>query len=379
MLVLAACSTTAPTHVAHPLPAAILYAAYGQPVPDGPATVAAVSCGTGRDCAAVGTASGDGAVYATTDAAATWERRTTLAAGSSLDGVSCTGPRFCMAVGQSGSVGAVVTTADGWKRTIATTTPPGTPLAVTAVDCQAVDTCTVLATNGATFWSATTADGGSTWTAGGSLPAGFGGATDLSCRAGTCVVAGFTSTTPGHGAGAVAVSTDGGGRWAAAAVPAGTGLLHAASCSADLDCMAVGTSSTVTSGVPPGAGAVLTSQDGTTFSAVRPPASLGDGFGVSCWTAGGCAAVGTQWTHAIPATPLVGIVTTFDLGADFRAPAAFYIPGTLVAVSCPTARLCVAGGDNVLARFALPPGTGSQPRRAATSSPGSRRGAGSAS
>ena len=148
----------------------------------------------------------------------------------------------------------MVTTGDGGATWAQASVPAGA-IVVTSVVCASAIDCTAIASDGTTFWSAHSTDFGQTWTREGDLPPGFLDAGNLSCVAGAaCLVTGFTATTAGHGQGAIAISTDGGATWAAAVVPAGTGLLQGAVCTTISSCLAVGTTSTTVSAVVPAKG-----------------------------------------------------------------------------------------------------------------------------
>jgi photosystem II stability/assembly factor-like uncharacterized protein len=347
----------------------------GTPAPGaGGANLNGVSCPTAVACVAVGYRPGATPaplILATTDSGHRWRRQTIGTGGSlgpnatgtlSLGDVSCADTRHCMAVGAVTAPlpgGAVVVTTNGGRAWTAALGPPGDN-ALVGVHCSAPRTCTVLAVSGATTFSATTTDDGATWQHGGALPPGFAGASALSCpTALTCAVAGYTATSPGHGAGAVAVTHDGGTTWSAATVPP-TGVLHAVSCGSS-NCLAVGTSSTVTTGVAPGAGALLASGDGgVTFTARPASAALDDAFGVGCAPATGrtptavCAAVGIRFTHAIPPVPRAVVAATVDPGGPVAALTTRYVPSPLVAITCPAAGRCVAVGGDELASVTLP-------------------------
>ncbi len=379
----------------------------GVPVP-GPGAAAAqlvsVSCPTAADCWAVGNLDGSATaplVVATTDGGQRWRRQTVRVAPSpatvgatglatlSLTDVSCADARHCMAAGAVTVPlpgGAVAVTADGGRSWGAELGPPGDN-ALVAVHCSGPATCIVVAVAGAAYFSATTDDGGATWQRGADLPPGFGQATGIDCTAALdCLVAGATQTTAGHGTGAVAATTDGGTTLALASVPPGTGILHAVSCSGP-SCLAVGSTSTVTTGVPAGEGALLSSADGgSTFVARSPSTVLVDGLGVDCpdgsprAAAPVCAAVGIRFTHAIPPVPLSAVVATHPAGPVVRALGQRYVPSPLTAVSCPTTSWCVAVGGAELARVVLPPSSALRPpavrhgRRAGTSAASGRTG-----
>ena len=138
-----------------------------------------------------------------------------------LTGISCPTAQLCLAVGLSGSAsgGIVLITRDAGASWTAGAIPAGATV-ITSVQCPSAIDCTVIATDGTTFWSAHSVDFGNQWQRGGSLPAGLQDAGSLTCvTGGPCLVTGFTATTAGHGQGAIVVSGDGGTTWTAANVP----------------------------------------------------------------------------------------------------------------------------------------------------------------
>jgi photosystem II stability/assembly factor-like uncharacterized protein len=221
--------------------------------------------------------------------------------------------------------------------------------------CASPTDCTLIATDGTTFWSAHSTDFGNTWTREGDLPPGLMGAGNLSCVAGAaCLVTGFTATTAGHGQGAIAISTDGGATWAPAAVPPGSGLLQRAACMTISSCLAVGTTATAVSAVIPAHGALLTSDDGGhTWVSATAAQPIDDIYGIDCPSPSTCVMVGTNWTG----TPTVGtgaVARSTDGGAVFTAATTEYTPLALTAVTCPTTQRCVAVGGDTVARITLP-------------------------
>jgi hypothetical protein len=231
------------------------------------------------------------------------------------------------------------------------------------VTCSADGFCTVLATSGG-GWSAATADDGGNWQRGGTLPAGFDGANQLSCiDLLRCVTAGYVVTSPGHGSGAVAVSLNDGTAWTGATVASGTGVLRAASC-AGTRCLAVGTTSTETDILADAPGALLASTDGgTTWATVQTaPAGMGDGAAVACPSAQLCAAVGTTWVGT-PATPKGGVATSVDTGSVWATPLARYLADGLTGLSCPGTKWCVAVGGDVAAHITLPTVPAPKPKK----------------
>lgn len=346
----------------------------GQPAPAGTGELSAVSCADAEHCWAVGvpgpnapttaattatSVTGTTVIAATVNGGHTWTTQplTSGTALPALTGVSCPRAKVCMAVGSTGAdpgTGVVLTTHNGGK-SWAPSVPPAGAIAVTSVKCTTAADCTVVASDGTADWSAATANFGQTWLREGTLPAGLGGGLTLSCApAGTCLVAGFTPTTAGHGQGALALSTNGGMTWASATVPPGVGLLRSVACTSPTSCLAAGTTSTTVSDVVPAKGLLLDSTDGgMTWSASPDVPSVDDIFGVACPTPTSCALVGTKWVG----TPVIGtgaVAESKDAGATFTPSATAYTPLTLTAVACPTAVACVAVGGDTVARITLP-------------------------
>jgi photosystem II stability/assembly factor-like uncharacterized protein len=353
---------------------------WGQPAPAGTGALEAVSCGSAQDCWAAGQTVSNVltdpvtkaptpstvVIDATVDSGVTWTaEKATVTNPTDLADIDCPDRLHCMAVGTANDngplLGAVLVTSDGGRSWKPMDAPAGS-VDLSAVRCTNASDCLVLATDGSTYWSASTSDGGQVWQRGGSLPAGFAGISNVACvNATTCVTTGYVSTAPGKGIGAIAVTDDDGATWAAATVPQGTGLLHGVSCATPLTCIAVGTKSTTITDVAQSQGEILASTDGGhTWTAITAPPGIDDAFAVSCPTASTCASVGTVWTRptastpTTPQTPTGSVVTTTDGGVTWHPPETRYIPVGLTDVDCPISTSCVAAGGNTLARLVLP-------------------------
>ena len=187
-------------------------------------------------------------------------------------------------------------------------------------------------------------------------PPGLAGISHVACLdATTCVTVGYVSSTPGQGTGAIAVTDDGGTNWISAPVPPGVGVLHGVDCTAGSTCVAVGTKSTTTTDVALAPSQVLVSDDrGASWNLTASPMGVGDAFAVSCPPSGGCAAVGTVWTVTNPPTPIGGVVASGAGGLAWQTIRTRYVPVGLTGVDCPTPTSCVAAGNDVVARIALP-------------------------
>jgi photosystem II stability/assembly factor-like uncharacterized protein len=261
-----------------------------------------------------------------------------------------------MAVGSTGGVpgaGIVLTTHDGGLSWTQAGVPAGA-FVLTSVQCISNTTCLALISDGTNIWSASTADFGHTWVQHGNLPLGFSDPRVLSCSAdGTCLVAGYSPTSTGHGQGAIAVSVDDGTTWAAAVVPPGLGALQDSACPQPTDCVAVGTTSTTVSDVVPATGELVTSSDGGhtwALSTLTPP--VNDVYGIACPTVKVCVIVGTMW-HGSPAIGAGAVAHSNDGGLTYTSSTTAYVPLTLTALACPTAAACVAVGGDTVARITL--------------------------
>lgn len=352
----------------------------GQPAPAGTGELGAVSCADADHCWAVGVAgpnaettptTGGGAttatvIVATDDGGTTWSAQPiSLSATPQLSGISCPSAELCMAVGSTGTipgVGIVLTTRDGGASWGQAAVPAGA-FDLNSVECSSSADCTAIVNDGTNIWSARTVNFGLTWEQEGTLPAGFQDPRDVSCSGATtslsgtstCLIAGYSPTTTGHGQGAIVVSDDGGATWTAADVPAGMGVLQSVTCDSATECVAVGTTSTTVSDVVPAQGLILVSQDGGhtwTPSPVTPP--VDDIYGVACPIPAECAIVGTRWVGQ-PPLGTGAVAQSKDGGAIFTRSTTAYVPLTLTALSCPTDLACIAVGGDTVARIALSP------------------------
>ncbi|MCL4446298.1 MAG: hypothetical protein M1134_05440 [Actinobacteria bacterium] len=338
----------------------------GSPAPRGTGRLNAVACPTVTTCFAVGSpppsaippsaTASRAVVDVTKNAGLSWSmEKVVTSTPTVLNSISCPTAKSCIAVGSTAVpslAGVVVRTLDGGKRWQQISSPSGAVNLVSA-ECLSKVECLALATDGTTYWTAVTRSLGTSWQQGGNLPAGISGVSRLSCSsADLCIATGFTPSSPAHGVGAIAVSSDGGASWSSSVVPGGTGIIHDATCAGPRSCVAVGTMSTTTSDVALGKGAILTSGTGaTTWTAAGSPIGLDDGFGVSCFSGGDCIAVGTVWTPTVPPTPVGAAVMTTNSGRSWTTLEVRYVPNGLVGLSCPSRALCVAVGGGTVARL----------------------------
>ncbi len=217
----------------------------------------------------------------------------------SVDGVSCPLPTACVVVGQetpsAGSPFPVVESGDGttWSAQ-ALANPPGTSSGLGAVSCPAAGSCTAVGTSSTFQFFAATLTGG-TWTTT-AIPGGGGllgaGLLSLSCpAAGRCVAAGFTDGSDAYPSGQPVVVVQHGGTWSDSVLPgvSDAGGLTGVSCPAVDFCMATG-----------GTGGYLTSSSQGSWTMTTVPNPVGPGRvgavqmeGISCLAPLECQAVGS--------------------------------------------------------------------------------------
>jgi photosystem II stability/assembly factor-like uncharacterized protein len=339
--------------------------AVGQPAPSGTGDLGAVSCATVRRCWAVGIAgpnpapaTGSTVIAATTNGGTTWKAQEVVGGSTpQLSGVSCPTATQCMAVGSNGASlpgsGVVITTGDAGATWNAVASPQNA-LAVLSVTCASRSDCTVVVSDGTSTWAAHSADFGQSWQQEGNLPSTFQPENDLTCVAGgLCLDAGYTPTTNSHGAGAVALSADGGATWALASVPTGVGVLKSSACPSTTVCLAAGTAGTTVSDVVPAKGELLRSTDGGhTWVQSTGTVPVEDVYGMACPSADQCVMVGTFW-FGLPEVGVGSVAQSIDAGSMFRSSPTSYTPLTLTAVACPSTSSCIAVGGHTLAKVTL--------------------------
>lgn len=331
-------------------------AVVGHPTPSAGDSLLSVSCPTASACLAVGSATGANRPVALVsgDGGARWHPGKLPVSSGQLTAVSCATRQACLAVGQGqGGAPVVVSTANAGRSWQRGSLPPGAT-ALLGLDCTSGTSCITVASQSSGVVTEITRDAGRAWSAGGTLPAAMSQVRVLSCFGRQdCAVAGYTSTGPGKGTGAIAVSSDGGTSWSAASVPAGTGPLSALSCRPKGSCLAVAATSPTTGVVPTSQAELLVSSDGGRTWAAQGALDLSRGDGIACPTASTCTVVGTLWSGPAPGTPKGNVLTTSDGGRSWRAPPLYYVPGGLLSVTCPTSQQCVAVGGDVIAQIPL--------------------------
>ena len=244
-----------------------------------------------------------------------------------FNGVSCVDARTCVAVGGS----LIESTKDGGFTWSPTPTPDGQQT-LKSVSCADVSHC--VAVGGTTriafgppraALAYFTADG-TTWHDA-SLPSGIQLLKHVTCPSTTfCVAVGIAPSAPGvPGAGVVITSNDGGATWKARPLPNGIGELQAVVCTSTMDCLVGG-------------------------GVTDPQSTLPVGYVLK--TIGG----GATWS-SLPLPPGTGIVTALSCGSALTCVGAVY--GQVDTVTYPAATtLFSADGGSTWSTGAMPSGVG---------------------
>ncbi len=212
---------------------------------------------------------------------------------------------------------------------------------VADVDCTDPSTCVVAADlTGGGSAIVLTSDGGTTWTAGGTLPSDFQPAVHqgLSCDGNSCVLVGAdmsaTPPTPVSSS-----SMDGGATWSASSPLGSLAVVQAVTCPTDRRCLAIGQ-------VAAGGGA--TASSGSSASTGSSSSTTGSSTIGSTGSSTTGSTVSTGASGSDGATTPYGpgaIVVSRDGGQTWRDAAGAGLPAaTLFAVSCRNARQCTVGG-----------------------------------
>jgi hypothetical protein len=378
-------------------------------------SLTAIDCVNAALCWSVGSTVGfagapnGAAVIATTDGGVRWTSQVIPPTVGYLSAVSCSDARRCVAVGQSAQTtdvsGAAIATTDGGASWVPVPVPPGI-VDVTAVTCAPSRRCLAIGSTGVGAVALLSTSAGTTWIQEGALPPGISDATSISCAgagAQNCWVTAHTSPNPDTVAGAVAVTTDGGGGWATVTLPAGLGYLNGISCITGsptgagaepttvtsaapagpgpgstapgsavpasapattapavaappppgvpgVRCTLVGTTATLLNAVRSGRGVVLTTDNGGAAWTDQPVnASVASLRGVSCVAIGSCLAVGSSVATASSA----GVALfTGPTTSPWRRAVAVSAPLPLTAVSCVSDAACVWVGESITAHLA---------------------------
>ncbi len=298
------------------------------------------------------------AVLPAPSTAPAWRVTSPVFVPSTIDCVTAT---VCQAAGPNG----LAASDDGGQTWTWEAAPGGEP---TPLACVTVDRCWAV---GDGYVDATT-DGGARWAAA-PLP-GFRRhiplvIAALACpSAGECVAVGTAGSTVPKGsrqAAYVARTDDGGRSWQAVTLPAGTPLLHSASCPTALRCLAVG-----------GRRVLVSDDGGARWRQQRAPAPVGRLTSITCRTATWCVAVGTAAPH--PAVdganhPLAAV--TGDGGRRWHVVTLPSALATPTQVACTAAGVCLVSGTYATATPTLARSTDRGRRWAPVAGPGPANGA----
>lgn len=268
-------------------------------VPAGINWLYAVNCPTSSLCIAGGyeynssTQQTSGVIIYSTDSAQTWSLATVPTNVGLIDGISCTGQTFCAAVGntsnstQSGLVLLSTTQGTSWTNS---PLPAGTS-SFSGVSCVGSGFCVAAGqvtganTGVASGITATTTDGGTTWTLG-TTPINSGYLNGVYCSSTTTCLSVGSNNSQTSSAGVIYSSTDGGLQWTQINISSSANFLDGITCSSSL-CFA--------SGSTPKGGIILSSSNyGSSWTSSSIPADSGSVDQIDCTSINFCISAGTS-------------------------------------------------------------------------------------
>jgi hypothetical protein len=350
-----------------------------QPIPATIGFLSAIACSGPRACTAVGQigsdGTGPGAVVSTLNAGATWTLEPVPAGTTDVTAVECGATGGCMALASIGGRVTALSSAGVGAPWVAGGALPSTVSAATGISCTNATLCwaTGVSPDGLGHVSGVivgTPDGGATWALE-PVPPGLGALEDVACTPTVPpVIPGIsgapgssgTSGTPGRldapSATPVTVppssttssttsSSAPSSSVPSSSVPATSTTVPGS----DVDCTAVGTTSTVVGAGRTGQAVVLTTSDGGLTWAPAPVTSTGaDLLSVSC-DAGPCAAVGST----VASTPGAGLVVLTGPAGNsptgWRKAVVATVGLPLTGVDCRSLSTCVAVGESISAHL----------------------------
>jgi len=299
-----------------------------------------VSC-VGKACVVVGStnSTGGSAIIAkTTDNGATWYAKKAPSGAASYNAVSCKTAMFCIAVGQDSSNNPAIAIAPSTGRIWTAQTAPAADGPLNAVFCASTTQCWAGGYSSGFVAGAVaqTSDGGVTWTPD-SVPGGATGITDVTgvaCKGSPTVTCRATGSGLQYAFNSPYLIWTTSKRTSWKQIPLGVssiGQLNADSCLTVKKCVAVGQVN--------GAGYILTTIDGTTWTPETVPTGFATLNGVSCVN-------GTTTCYAAGklSSGDAAVAVSTNSGTTWTAQSAPSGAGALSAVSCAKATTCVAVG-----------------------------------
>jgi hypothetical protein len=289
-----------------------------QVAPLGTGDLNGIACASASNCVAVGYdyLNGAGTIITSSDGGRNWSVESSPIQATSLNGVACPSVSVCFATGSS----LIRTTNEGKSWTVLPT--PAGMNSFDGIACPSVSSCLVGA--GGTQ-SIVTSDEGSSWQVD-TLPTGGGYIVGISCPA---TEACFAATSQGN----VDLTTDGGGVWNVESGLPDVGTLTSISCSSELSCIAVGKTSTYSTG-----SIVRSTDGGARWTNQAFPAGAVELTGVKCPTSSKCLAVGSTSSET------ASILTTSDDGVAWIPQSVPVTSQGLSAVSCLADATCLVYG-----------------------------------
>jgi hypothetical protein len=236
--------------------------------------------------------------------------------------VSCPAATTCVAAGHTG----LARTTDGGASWTLLPYPSGFAAGPSGLTCGTVDDCVMWAgaSQGSLATVVRTGDGGSSWTAVSTI--------GMSPKSVDCVT---TSVCYAEGRTSIERSTDGGAEWTATSIPDGV-TPGPVSCPSSTSCYSIGM-------ISGGTNAVLSTNDGTTWTTAALLTGYSTLKAIACPSATTCIVVGSDGPNQAIA---LGTTTSWSTWSAEPSYAALSI--SPVAVTCASVSDCVVAGSTVV-------------------------------
>jgi photosystem II stability/assembly factor-like uncharacterized protein len=294
-----------------------------------------VSCPTAHLCVSVGRRGRVGAVYASTDRGHSWRLVAHFPKLAYFSTVACGSATSCVAAGTTSQDRSMVTatTTDGAATWHEHAQAGGIEVIFQAVTCVDAATCVLVGEKApGVQYVATSSNGGAAFTQVDPQPA-VSDPISVSCPVvGICERVGISAS-----GGIADHSTDGGVTWTPQTLPLGTQGLEEVHCPTALVCDAIGYTSASNSEV-----LFRTVDGGTSWVVSSLPSAMLFTDAWACPTATKCVVAGEDNNfHPIIEVTNDGGVTWSDAALDVKVQQG----DEVTSMTCPSANVCVAGGD----------------------------------
>ncbi|MEI6453980.1 MAG: hypothetical protein WCO31_05255 [Actinomycetes bacterium] len=324
----------------------------GQLLSDPAINLRALACPSEDGCMAVGSGASESPAWFQSSQDSPWLPSKVPNNSADLYALACSAADFCMAGGSDRNVFSPTPqlwrSVDGGQAWIKTRSPRSLGT-VQRIACSSL-ACVLIGLNAQGNWSASTKDGGRSWSAPKLLPEALVAAGGISCEFQRCIVVGFGPDSTGNNVAVIASSTDLGAHWKLRDA-SGISPLYGLSCRDAQHCEAVGISSEVSTDGSTQRRAILAS--GSFAAAWHQKNSrlldpLVAGYALSCEHLSNCV-IGGSTSSGSPAISQAALGTL--LQGKLELIPLTYAPAAIAAIACPGSLNCRALGARSVITF----------------------------